>query len=287
MNAQIEAFFDPRTYTYSYVVRDPASDACAIVDPVLDYDAAAGRIGHASADPVIAHVREQSLRVEWLLETHAHADHLSAAAYLQRQLGGRVAIGAGITRVQRTFAGLFNWGEEFRTDGSQFDRLLEDGEELRIGNLTLRVWHTPGHTPSCVSYLVGDAAFVGDTLFMPDYGTARCDFPGGDARMLYRSIQRLFSLPDSTRLFMCHDYKAPGREHFRHETSVAEQRRDNLHVRAGIDEETFVAMRQARDATLAMPALMLPAIQVNMRAGHRPPAESNGVHYLKIPLDQL
>ena len=287
MSAVIEAFFDSQSFTYSYVVSDPGSGACAIIDPVLDYDAAAGRIGHAGADRLLAHVRERGLRVDWLLETHAHADHLSAAAYLQEQLGGTTAIGAGITGVQTTFGKLFNFDAGFRRDGSQFDRLLREGDALPLGALTIQVLHTPGHTPACVTYLVGDAAFVGDTLFMPDYGTARCDFPGGDARTLYRSIQRLFQLPDATRLFMCHDYKAPGRDEFRCETSVGEQRRDNVHVRQAVAEEAFVAMRQARDAGLGMPALMLPAIQLNLRAGRRPPAEDNGVSYLKIPLDQF
>ncbi|SDH90298.1 MBL fold metallo-hydrolase [Pseudomonas panipatensis] len=287
MSVQIEAFFDPATFTYSYVVADPRQGVCAIIDSVLDYDAAAGRISHAGADRLIAYVRERGLTPEWLLETHAHADHLSAAAYLQAQLGGRIAIGAGITQVQRTFARLFNCAAEMATDGSQFDRLLADGDVLPLGDLQLHVLHTPGHTPGCVSYRVEDAVFVGDTLFMPDYGTARCDFPGGDAHQLYRSIRRLYALPDSTRLFMCHDYKAPGRETFRFETTVGEQRRHNVHLHDGVDEQSFVAMRQARDASLNMPVLILPAIQMNMRAGHRPPAESNGVHYLKIPLDQL
>lgn len=223
--------------------------------------------------------------MEWLLETHVHADHLSAAIFLQRELGGCLAIGARITQVQAKFSGLFNLGEAFPVDGRQFEHLFEDGESFRIGALECRALHTPGHTPACMTYLVGDSAFVGDTLFMPDYGTARCDFPGGDARQLYRSIQRLFALPDATRLFMCHDYTAPGRDEHRCETSVGEQRRHNVHVREGVDEEAFVAMRQQRDATLGMPTLMLPAIQVNMRGGNLPPVEGNGVRYLKIPLD--
>lgn len=287
MQPVIEAFFDPATYTYSYVVSDPATGRCAIVDPVLDYDPASGRTSHASADALIAHVRERQLEVEWLLETHVHADHLSAAAYVRSVLGGTLAIGAQISQVQRTFGPLFNAEAGFATDGRQFDRLFADGEHFSIGSLDARAMHTPGHTPACMTYLVGDAAFVGDTLFMPDYGTARCDFPGGDARTLYRSIQKLFTLPDQTRLFMCHDYKAPGREEFRYQTTVAEQRAHNVHVRDGIGEDEFVAMRNARDATLGMPSLMLPAVQVNMRGGRLPPAEANGRRYLKIPLDAL
>jgi glyoxylase-like metal-dependent hydrolase (beta-lactamase superfamily II) len=287
MSAQVQAFFDPASFTYSYVVRDPASQACAIIDPVLDYDAAAGRIGHASAQQIIDYVRAEQLQVQWLLETHVHADHLSAAAYLQGQLGGRLAIGAQIGVVQGVFAQLFNVEAEFATDGSQFDQLFADGACFNIGGLVAQVLHTPGHTPACLTYVVGDAAFIGDTLFMPDYGTARCDFPGGDARALYRSIQRIFALPDATRLFMCHDYKAPGRSEHQYLSTVAEQRAQNVHVHKGIDEDSFVAMRTARDAGLAMPALMLPSVQVNMRAGHLPPAEDNGVRYLKVPLDQL
>ena len=287
MQAHIEAFFDPATFTYSYVVSDPATRRCAIVDSVLDYDPAAGRTSQQNADRLIAYVREQDLQVDWLLETHVHADHLSAALYLKRELGGQLAIGERITLVQNTFAKLFNAGPEFATDGRQFDRLLRDGERFRIGNLEARAMHTPGHTPACMTYVVGDAAFVGDTLFMPDYGTARCDFPGGDARLLFRSIRKLFQLPDATRLFMCHDYKAPGREEFRNETTVAEERAHNVDVHEGVSEDDFVAMRRARDATLGMPTLILPSVQVNMRAGQLPPAEDNGTRYLKIPLDVL
>jgi glyoxylase-like metal-dependent hydrolase (beta-lactamase superfamily II) len=287
MQAHIEAFFDPATFTYSYVVSDPATRRCAIVDSVLDYDPAAGRTSQQNADRLIAYVREQDLQVDWLLETHVHADHLSAALYLKRELGGQLAIGEQITLVQNTFAKLFNAGPEFATDGRQFDRLLRDGERFRIGNLEARAMHTPGHTPACMTYVVGDAAFVGDTLFMPDYGTARCDFPGGDARLLFRSIRKLFQLPDATRLFMCHDYKAPGREEFRNETTVAEERAHNVDVHEGVSEDDFVAMRRARDATLGMPTLILPSVQVNMRAGQLPPAEDNGTRYLKIPLDVL
>jgi glyoxylase-like metal-dependent hydrolase (beta-lactamase superfamily II) len=287
MNPQVEAFFDPATCSYSYVVSDPTSRRCAIIDPVLDYCAASGRTSHTGAERIVGYIREQGLAVDWLLETHVHADHLSAAAWLKRALGGQLAIGGLITQVQQRFGDLFNAGHEFATDGRQFDRLLQDGDRLAIGNLELRALHTPGHTPACMTYLVGDAAFIGDTLFMPDYGTARCDFPGGDARSLYRSIRRLFALPDATRLFLCHDYKAPGRDDYRCESTVADQRACNVHAHEGVDEEAFVAMRVARDATLAMPALILPAVQVNMRAGHLPPAEDNGIHYLKIPLDAL
>ena len=287
MRAHVEAFFDSATYTYSYVVSDPATRRCAIVDSVLDYDPAAGRTSHESADRLIAHVREQGLTVDWLLETHVHADHLSAAPYLKRELGGQLAIGENITLVQDSFGKLFNAGSEFATDGRQFDRLFKDGERFPIGSLGARAIHTPGHTPACMTYVIGDAAFVGDTLFMPDYGTARCDFPGGDARVLYRSIHKLFQLPEQTRLFMCHDYKAPGRDDYRNETTVAEERAHNVHVHEGVGEDDFVAMRRARDATLGMPTLILPSVQVNMRAGQLPPAEDNGIRYLKIPLDVL
>jgi glyoxylase-like metal-dependent hydrolase (beta-lactamase superfamily II) len=287
MQPVIEAFFDPATYTYSYVVSDPATDRCAIVDPVLDYDPASGRTSHASADSLIAHVRERQLQVEWLLETHVHADHLSASAYVRSVLGGTLAIGAQISQIQRTFGPLFNAEAGFATDGRQFDRLFADGERFAIGSLEACAIHTPGHTPACMTYLIGDAAFVGDTLFMPDYGTSRCDFPGGDARALYQSIQRLFALPDDTRLFMCHDYLPEGRTEHQYQSTVAEQRQRNVHVHQGVSEDQFVAMRQARDATLDMPVLILPSVQVNMRAGELPPAEDNGVRYLKIPLNQL
>ena len=287
MQPHVEVFFDPATFTYSYVVTDPTSKRCAIIDSVLDYDPAAGRTSYASADRLIAYVREQHLHVDWLLETHVHADHLSAAPYLKRELGGQLAIGENITVVQNTFGKLFNAGTEFATDGRQFDHLFKDGDTFQIGSLEARAIHTPGHTPACMTYLIGDAGFVGDTLFMPDYGTARCDFPGGDARTLFQSIHRLFSLPDDTRLFMCHDYKAPGRDDFRFQTTVAEQRAHNVHVHDGIGEAEFVAMRSARDATLGMPMLILPSVQVNMRAGQLPPAEANGTRYLKIPLDVL
>ena len=287
MQVNVEAFFDPATFTYSYVVIDPSSQRCAIIDSVLDYDPASGRTSFASADRIIAFVKEHDLKVDWLLETHVHADHLSAAPYLQRELGGQLAIGENITVVQDTFGKLFNAGTEFATDGRQFDHLFKDGDTFQIGNIAAQAMHTPGHTPACMTYLIGDAGFVGDALFMPDYGTARCDFPGGDARTLFQSIRKLFTLPDSTRLFMCHDYKAPGRDDFRNQTTVAEERAHNVHVHEGIDEASFVAMRSSRDATLGMPTLILPAVQINMRAGQLPPAEDNGTRYLKIPLDVL
>ncbi|MBL6752075.1 MAG: MBL fold metallo-hydrolase [Nevskia sp.] len=287
MNPQVKGFFDEATFTISYVVAEPGGGRCAIVDPVLDYDAKSGRRRTRSADALIAYVREQGLAVEWILETHAHADHMTAAPYLQEKLGGRIAIGAHITKVQAAFKPLFNEDERFRTDGSQFDHLFADGEAFSIGALAGRVLHTPGHTPACVAYAIGDAVFVGDTLFMPDYGTARCDFPGGDAATLYRSIGRLLALPDATRMFMCHDYRSPTRDVYAWETTVLEQRKHNVHVHEGVSEAEFVRLRTARDATLDLPALILPSIQVNMRAGRNPPPESNGVSYLKIPLDVL
>jgi glyoxylase-like metal-dependent hydrolase (beta-lactamase superfamily II) len=283
----IQHFFDPATHSFSYVVWDPATLRAAVIDPVLDYDAAAGRTRHDGADVLVAFVRGQSLQVDWIIETHVHADHLSAAPYVQAQLGGRIGIGERVCDVQSAFGDLFHAGAGFARDGSQFDHLFADGETWRLGDIDAQVLHTPGHTPACVTQVIGDAAFVGDTLFMPDYGTARCDFPGGDARTLYRSIQRIFALPPTTRVFLCHDYLAPGREAFANQTTVAAQRRDNIHVRDGIDEDSFVRMREARDATLSVPALLLPAVQVNMRAGHPPPPETNGVSYLKIPLDTL
>ena len=284
---KVEAFFDEATFTVTYVVSDPATNVCAIVDPVLDYDPAAGRTSTASADAVIAHVRERGLTVEWILETHVHADHLTAAPHLKRALGGRTAIGFNITAVQSTFAKLFNAEPEFATDGSQFDHLFQDGETFRVGSIEARAIHTPGHTPACMVYLIGDAGFVGDTLFMPDFGTARCDFPGGDARELYRSIQKIFALPEETRLFMCHDYKAPGRDAYACETTVGEEKAKNIHVHEGVSEDDFVNMRTERDATLAMPKLILPSVQVNMRAGNKPKPEENGTSYLKIPFDAL
>ena len=284
---EVKAFFDEDTCTVSYVVKDPASEACAVIDSVLDYDPASGRTNKGSADKVIEYIKQEGLRVDWVLETHVHADHMSAAPYIQHQLGGKIAIGENITVVQNTFGKIFNAGREFQRDGSQFDHLLKDGDVFDIGGLEARAIHTPGHTPACMTYVIGDAAFVGDTLFMPDYGTARCDFPGGDARHLYQSIQKVLSLPPETRLYMCHDYKAPGRDYFAWETSVAEERAANVHVKAGISEDEFVQMREERDATLGMPRLILPSIQINMRAGQMPLAEDNGTRYLKIPLDEL
>lgn len=284
-NPQVKTFFDEPTNTFSYVVKDPASNACAIIDSVLDFDYASGRTDVRSADDIIAYVKDNGLHIEWILETHVHADHLSAAPYLHKALGGKTGIGAMITVVQDTFGKAFNAGTEFARDGSQFDRLFEEGDQFKIGALEGRVLHTPGHTPACLTYVIGDAAFVGDTLFMPDYGTARCDFPGGDARTLYRSIQKVLSLPGETRIFLCHDYKAPDREEYCHETTVAEQRQYNVHVHEGISEDDFVRMRTERDATLAMPALILPSVQVNMRAGEMPPAEDNGQVYLKVPIN--
>lgn len=283
----IKAFFDPATYTVSYVVADPRTLECAIIDSVLDFDAKSGRTGTHSAAQIVDYVRQRGLAVRWILETHAHADHLSAAQYLKETLGGTVAIGEHITDVQRIFGKAFNLPPDFSPDGSQFDHLFRDGETFMLGELPARVMHTPGHTPACATYLVGDAAFVGDTLFMPDYGTARADFPGGDARILYRSIQRILELPPGTRLFMCHDYGAPGREGFAWESTVAQERRGNVHLKLCAGEDAFVLMRTRRDATLEMPALILPSVQVNIRAGHLPPPESNGVRYLKIPIDTL
>ncbi|WEJ21708.1 MBL fold metallo-hydrolase [Pseudomonas sp. SD17-1] len=289
-NLYVEALFDSATSTISYLVMDQASAHCALIDSVLDYDPKAGRTDTASADKLIARVRELGGQVQWILETHVHADHLSAAAYLKQALGGQVAIGSHITQVQKVFGTLFNAEPGFARDGSQFDVLLDDNGELDLGTLKLRALHTPGHTPACMTYLVqaGDecVAFVGDTLFMPDYGTARCDFPGADARTLYRSIQRILALPDATRLFMCHDY-LPGGRALRYMTTVGEQRASNIHIRDGISEDCFVAMREARDATLDMPQLILPSVQVNMRSGQLPEPEDNGVRYLKIPLNKL
>lgn len=282
----ITAFFDAPTNTISYVVKDPGSDACAVVDSVMDIDYAAGRITHESADAIIAHIRGRGLRLEWLIETHVHADHLSAAPYIQGQLGGKIGIGEKITVVQEVFGKIFNEGTEFRRDGSQFDRLFQDGDSYMIGAMRALVLHTPGHTPACMTHVIGDAAFVGDTLFMPDGGSARADFPGGDARTLFRSIRRILELPPQTRLFMCHDYAPDGRE-IRWESTVAEERAHNIHVRDGIGEAEFVAMRQARDRTLGMPRLILPSLQVNMRAGALPPPEPNGRVFLKLPVNAL
>ncbi len=285
MHPKVTVFFDEPTFTYSYVIQDPASNHCAIVDSVLDFDYAAGKTDTRSADEILHFVAAEGLTVDWILETHVHADHLSAAPYLQDKTGAKLAIGSHITTVQDTFGKAFNAGTEFARDGSQFDALLSDGDEIRIGELKGFAMHTPGHTPACMTYVFDNAAFVGDTLFMPDYGTARCDFPGGDARTLYQSIQRVFSLPSETRLFMCHDYKAPGRDEYANETTVADERKHNIHVKEGISEEDFVRMRTERDATLDMPRLILPSVQVNMRAGKMPPAEDNDQVYLKIPIN--
>ncbi|MFK7942120.1 MAG: MBL fold metallo-hydrolase [Paracoccaceae bacterium] len=286
MQPSVAAFFDEPTNTASYIVCDLQSSACAIIDSVLDLDYAAGRIATNAADRLIAHVRAEGLEVQWILETHVHADHLSAAPYLQEQLGGRIGIGAGITEVQEVFGKVFNAGTAFERSGSDFDQLFVEQDRIEIGNLTAFVLHTPGHTPACLTYVVGDAAFVGDTIFMPDFGTARCDFPGGDARQLWHSIHKILSLPDETRIFTCHDYKAPGRNEFAWESTVGEQKAKNKHI-ATVTEDEFVEMRESRDATLAMPKLIVPSIQVNMRAGKLPAAEDNGTVYLKVPINRL
>ncbi len=282
----VRAFFDEATNTVTYVVADPETAQCVVIDPVLDYDAVAGRTSTKSVDEVIRHIRDEKLSLDLVLETHVHADHLSAAPVLKRELQSRTAIGADITEVQQAFSGIFNLSD-MALDGSQFDVLLSDGDEIRVGNISGKVLHTPGHTSACNTYVIGDAAFIGDTLFMPDFGTARCDFPGGDAEALYDSIQRIFDLPNSTRLFMCHDYKSPDRDEYAWETTVAEQREKNVHIHDGTSTEAFVAFRQERDAQLGMPRLILPSIQVNIRAGDMPDAESNGVSYMKIPLNSL
>lgn len=286
MRPNVHAFFDPDTWSLTYIVQDPNSGSCAIVDPVLDYEAASGQTTTESADEVVAKVEAENLTVEWILETHVHADHLSAAPYLQKRLGGKIGIGAHITEVQNIFGNLFNAEPEFHRNGSQFNQLFADGDTFAIGGLTVTAMHTPGHTPACMTYHIGDSLFVGDTLFMPDFGTARCDFPGGNASALYQSIQRLFTLPPETRIFMCHDYMPNGRE-MRYETTVGEQKKFNIHLHDGISEDEFVTMRSAKDKTLGMPALMLPSVQVNMRAGELPPPEDNGIRYLKIPLDTV
>jgi glyoxylase-like metal-dependent hydrolase (beta-lactamase superfamily II) len=283
----VVTFFDEPTNTASHVVSDPATGACAIIDSVLDFDAASGRTSRDGADRIIAHVKAAGLRCEWILETHVHADHLSAAPILKDALGGKVGIGSHIVTVQDVFGKIFNAEPSFRRDGSQFDALFDDGAHFRLGALDARVIHTPGHTPACITYVISDAAFVGDTLFMPDYGTARCDFPGGDAATLYQSIQKIFALPDDTRLYLCHDYKAPGRSDFAWQTTVKEERDWNIHVGRRVAEADFVAMRRARDKTLSMPKLILPSVQINMRAGALPPPDANGVRYLKLPLNLL
>ncbi|GHH25301.1 hypothetical protein GCM10008023_38510 [Sphingomonas glacialis] len=283
----VRSFFDQPTNTASYVAHDPTTRRAAIIDSVLDFDAAAGRTDTASADAIIAYVRDEELGIDWLLETHAHADHLSAAPYLQKALGGALAIGREILRVQDVFGKIFNEGTDFARDGSEFDRLFDDGDRFAIGSIPAIALHVPGHTPADMAYVIGEAVFTGDTLFMPDYGSARADFPGGDARQLYRSIRRLLTLPAETRLFLCHDYKAPGRDRYAWETTVGAQRTGNVHVHEGVGEDEFVTMRMARDATLSMPKLILPSIQVNMRGGHLPEPEANGTRYLQIPLNVL
>ena len=283
----VKGFFDEATFTVSYVVSDAETRRAVIIDSVWNFDQASGRTSFDSADEIVAYVREHDLSVDWILETHAHADHLSAAPYLQQRLGGKLAIGREIATVQGVFGKIFNEGTDFARDGSQFDRLLDDGDRLDVGGIPLIALFVPGHTPADMAYLVGDALFVGDTMFMPDYGSARADFPGGDAGKLYRSVRRLMALPDETRAFMCHDYKAPNREDYVWETTILAQRTANVHLHEGVTEEQFVEMRTQRDATLGMPKLILPSLQVNMRAGHLPEPEDNGVRYLKLPVDLL
>jgi glyoxylase-like metal-dependent hydrolase (beta-lactamase superfamily II) len=284
LNPEVAVFFDQQSNTFSYVIQDPTSDACAIVDSVLDFDYPSGHFSTAGADAIKEYIQERNLRVEWHIETHVHADHLSAAPYLQEHLGGKLAIGEQIITVQETFGKLFNEGTEFQRDGSQFDRLLKDGDSYTIGNMTATAIHTPGHTPACMVHIVGNAAFVGDTIFMPDAGTARADFPGGSAHELYRSVQKILALPPETRLYLCHDYGPNGRE-VDYQTTVAEQRQHNIHVNKNIDEQQYVEMRETRDKTLGMPSLIMPSIQTNMRGGHFPEAETNGVVYLKVPIN--
>lgn len=283
----VETFFHEPTFTATHVAWCPETGTAVIIDSVRDFCHRSGRLTDEAAEEVAAFIRDRGLRVERILETHAHADHLSAAPWLKRALGGRIGIGAGIVDVQRAFAGVFNSGPDFSADGSQFDDLFGDGDSFSLGSLNVDVLHTPGHTPACVSYLIGDAVFVGDTIFMPDYGSARCDFPGGDAGMLYRSVRRLFDLPDETRVYLCHDYKAPGRDAFAWQTTIGDEKRHNIHIRDEVDEGSFVEMRTSRDRTLDMPLLIIPSIQVNMRAGYMPPADDDGTVYLKVPLNRL
>ena len=287
MSPEVTAFFDDATNTVSYVVRDPAGSACAVIDSVLDFDYASGRTDTGSADEIIAYIKAEGLEVQWLLESHVHADHLSAAPYIQQQTGGKIGIGDNIRIVQDTFGKVFNEGTEFQRDGSQFDRLFREGDSFHIGQLRGDVLHTPGHTPACLTYVIGDAAFVGDTLYRPDFGTARCDFPGGSSETLYRSIQKILSLPDDTRIFVGHDYKAPGRDEYAWETTVGEQKARNIHIGGGQDKDSFVKMRDARDAPLAMPRLIIPSLQVNMRAGQMPPEDDQGNVFLKVPVNKL
>lgn len=284
---KVQAFFDEATNTITYLVQDPEGRGCAVIDSVLDFDYASGRTDTRSADAVIAAIRDQGLDLQWVLETHVHADHLSAAPYIQERLGGRIGIGERITVVQETFGKVFNEGTRFARDGSQFDQLFAEGDVFMIGQLRGEVLHTPGHTPACLTYVIGDAAFVGDTLFMPDFGTARCDFPGGSAGVMYDSVQKILALPDATRIFVGHDYKAPGRDSFAWESTVGEQKSANIHVGDGRSRDDFVRLRQTRDATLAMPRLIIPSLQINMRAGHMPEPEANGTSYLKVPLNGL
>jgi glyoxylase-like metal-dependent hydrolase (beta-lactamase superfamily II) len=286
VSPEVVPFFDTPTNTISYIVRDSKSDVCAVIDSVMDIDYASGRITYDGADAMIAHIKAKGWTLAWLIETHVHADHLSAAPYIQEKLGGKLGIGENITIVQDTFGKIFNEGTEFQRDGSQFDRLFTDGDSYAIGNLTAHVMHTPGHTPACMTHVIGDAAFVGDTLFMPDGGSARADFPGGDARMLYRSIKRVLELPDDMRLFICHDYGPNGRD-IKWETRVADERKHNIHVRDGVTEDEFVAMREARDKTLEMPKLIIPSLQINMRAGRMPPKDDKGKVFLKVPINGL
>ncbi|ESW59831.1 MAG: beta-lactamase [Rhodobacter sp. CACIA14H1] len=287
MHPAVHAFFDEATNTLTYIVQEPEGRACAVIDSVLDFDYASGRTDTRSADAVIDFITAHGLDLQWVLETHVHADHLSAAPYIQERLGGQIGIGERITVVQETFGKVFNEGTRFRRDGSQFDRLFRDGDSFMIGQMRGDVMHTPGHTPACLTYVIGDAAFVGDTLFMPDFGTARCDFPGGSAETMFDSVQRILALPDATRIFVGHDYKAPGRDDYAWESTVGEQKRRNVHVGAGKSRADFVALRNARDATLAMPRLIIPSLQINMRAGHMPEPEENGTSYLKVPLNGL
>ena len=284
---QVTAFFDEGTNTVTYVVRDSATRACAVIDSVLDFDYASGRTDTRSADAVIAHILAQDLDLQWILETHVHADHLSAAPYIQERLGGKIGIGDQITVVQHTFGKVFNEGTRFQRDGSQFDQLFREGDSFAIGDMSVQVLHTPGHTPACLTYVIGDAAFVGDTLFMPDFGTARCDFPGGSAEVLFDSVQKILQLPNETRIFVAHDYKAPGRENFAWESTVGAQKSRNVHIGGGKSKDAFVAMREARDATLAMPRLIIPSLQVNMRAGQMPEPDDNGISYLRVPVNGL
>lgn len=287
MQPDVTAFFDPDTNTVSYVAKDPNGTSCAIIDSVLDFDFASGHTNTKSADEVIAFVKDKGLKVEWLLETHVHADHLSAAPYIQERLGGKIGIGDKITVVQDTFGKIFNEGTEFQRDGSQFDQLFVEGDVFMIGQMRADVMHTPGHTPACLTYVIGDAAFVGDTLFMPDFGTARCDFPGGSSEMLFQSIQKILTLPDETRIFVGHDYKAPGRDTFAWETTVAEEKANNVHIGNGASQDDFVEMRDSRDATLSKPKLIIPSLQVNMRAGNMPEPDEEGDVFLKVPINKL